>query len=126
MKKDVDEMVCPGVEAKELRVQHMGQPCHRVPVLSARSREGPADSLGRQAFPNGRVVRDVDVVVEVEKIELIGSTVNNEGRGDEHQADGPVLETILRHPRISYHRAGRTLRLGLPCSLVSVGRDRLE
>ena len=45
MKKQIGQMVSARVHAKELNIQHVGQPGNRVPVAGMGRPEGPDDAF---------------------------------------------------------------------------------
>src|SRR5262249_31611011 len=63
MKTDVDEMVSPGLQAKELAIQHVGYPRQRVPVAGVVLGERPKESAAAEA--------SFDVVVFGNVVEIV-------------------------------------------------------
>src|SRR6267378_4288619 len=59
-----------------------------MPVLVVKGREGPGDPLQGQAAANHRVVRDVEIVIEVDELMTDHLPINREsgnGQGSRHQ-----------------------------------------
>ena len=70
MKKQIHQMMAPGIQAEKLAVEHMRQPSQRVPVACAAGAKGPANSLPVKRRLNMAIVGNVGIVVIVDKIEI--------------------------------------------------------
>src|SRR4051812_35137554 len=68
MNQDAGEMMAAWIQAIQLAVQHMGKPRDGVPVGRMDVRECPPDSLDRQASGDLRVLKDIDVVIQIDEL----------------------------------------------------------
>ena len=69
MEKHIDEVMSSGDDTKQLAIQHMRQPCYRVPVGSVARAKRP-----RKAFP-GKPCLNVWVLRYIKRIIVIEKTV---------------------------------------------------
>ena len=74
----VHEQMPACVQTKDLAVNHMREPSEGMPVCGMKRRERPCYSFQRQAADDHRVIPDVDVVVEADKLMTDHLAVNRE------------------------------------------------
>ena len=79
MKKHISHVMSSGIESTEFVIEHMGQPCQRMPISSIGGREGPADVSPGQPPLNVRVVSDIQIVIQADELILRSLPVRNEG-----------------------------------------------
>lgn len=68
VEQHIDEVMGAGVEAEALAVGHVGKPGERMPVGRVEGGERPFDARQRQSRLHHRVVGDIVIVVEIQKI----------------------------------------------------------
>jgi hypothetical protein len=83
---NVHEVVGPRIESEQLDIQHMGQPCQRVPVGCVRGGECPDKILSGQACPYVGIFEDIPAVVVVHELMVADLPVNRPDGGDQEQA----------------------------------------
>ena len=80
MKQDVDEVVCTGIKAEELAIEHMGQPGKRVPIESVGIDKGPNKSPPRQTVANSWTVKDIVVIVVLNEVKMSSRPIENKSQ----------------------------------------------
>jgi hypothetical protein len=91
MKQDVDEVMCSGIQAEELAIEHVGQPGDRVPIKRMSIDERPNDSPPGQTGADSWIVEDVIVIVVLNEVEVSSGPIEKarqqrqEDRGAEHE-----------------------------------------
>src|SRR5579863_3120588 len=84
MQQHVLIMLRARIQSEELAIQHMRQPCHRMPVGLFKAGEGPTHIGGCQSGTDMDVVGDVGVVVpEAEEIVMYDREIEEQRRDDE-------------------------------------------
>ena len=71
-------MVSSGIKAIKLGVQHVRQPCQRVPIGYIGSSKGPNDTLAGQSFVHVMIFDDVLIIVKIDKLEVSHLPVDSE------------------------------------------------
>ena len=77
MKEKINDVMPAGVCTEKLAIKHMRQPGQRMPVAGMARGEGPDGTDTCQAGINIRVIRDVNVVVEVDELKIAYRPENN-------------------------------------------------
>ena len=86
MEQDVYEVVRPWIESEQLDIQHMRQPCQRMPVGRVGRGERPDEAFSGQACSYVGIFEDVLPVIEVHELVTAYLPVNCEGNDDQEQA----------------------------------------
>src|SRR4030067_2263079 len=86
MEQYVNQMVGAGMKTEQLYIEHVGQPCKRVPVAHVHSCECPGDAFaGQPRFYMG-IFSDVPPVIVVNELMITYLPVNCKGNNDQKQA----------------------------------------
>lgn len=90
MDQNIGEVMPAGAQPVELAIEHVAQPCHRMPVGRVDVREGPFYSGLSDAGRNMLVFVNVDVVVEVDEtvVNCLTKRDPNQSRQRDANADG--------------------------------------
>ena len=67
MQHEVRNVVPPGVEAKPLAVEHVGDPASRMPIRKSDPHEGPQHAAEAQAATDKGILVDVVGIVELDE-----------------------------------------------------------
>jgi len=70
VKEKIREVVPSRLQSEELNIQHMGNPCHRMPVRDITGRECPSNPFHRNTVLNMNVFCYVFRIVEIDEIEI--------------------------------------------------------
>src|SRR5580700_7150938 len=90
MERYIRKVVDAASEAKQLAIQHVGDPRQREPVRVICGCEGPGQSSRRHSIANVRIAGDIDWVVIVDEIVVPDLRVDSERR-DQHQKVNPEI-----------------------------------
>jgi hypothetical protein len=85
MEEQVDQMGTPRPQPEHFDIQHVGNPCQRMPVAHVHRREGPRKPLFRQTRFYARVIEDVPGIIEGSEgmaPDLSEDQENHDGQGD--------------------------------------------
>ncbi len=67
MKRDIDQVLRRGIQAKQLAVRHVREPRERMPVGRVEGGKSPGDIAELQSCADMNVLRDVLGVIEVKE-----------------------------------------------------------
>ena len=82
MYQGIDQQMPTRIQAKDLAVEHVGNPCERMPVGGVKCRECPRDSGQRQAAVHNRVLADIPVVIQDDELVVHHLGVHGENHSD--------------------------------------------
>src|SRR5262245_858815 len=68
MQERIDQVMTRRLHAEQLAIDHVGNPCQRMPIRSVSRAKCPRDIGPGQACGNVRVFEDVIAVVNVDKV----------------------------------------------------------
>lgn len=112
VKQDIGEMVPAWIKSIELAVQHVRDPCHRMPVRRVKVRERPNDAFNRQAAGDLQVLQHVIDVIHVYEIVVKGLAENEPRDYSEKNTNPEIQPMILPMSRSSFGlKRRRLLRL---------------
>jgi len=80
VEKQIGHVMSSGIESAEFVIEHMGQPCQRMPIASVSRGEGPANVFPGQPPLNVDVVSDIQIVIQADKGVVRNLPVRNEGQ----------------------------------------------
>ena len=86
MEKYVGGMVAVRLQAENLAIESIRQPGHRVPVQSVRGAKSPKGGVPGESGPNLGIVRNVNLVVVIEKGSASGRVIECNRRQSKQQA----------------------------------------
>ena len=87
VKKQIGQVVAPGLHPVKLTVQHVGQPGQGVPVGRVEGGETPFHSLPREPRPDQGVFVDIHVVIAGDELIVPYLPVGQRGQGHQQHAD---------------------------------------
>ena len=96
VQQHVGQMASGGTGTIKLAVRHERQPRQRVPVGGMALGERPSDPGGAQAVGNLRIIVNVQVVVEVDKVEVSRLREDQPDRQQKKAADHQQRVAVLR------------------------------
>src|SRR5215216_5347995 len=82
-----NEMMRAGAQAEELAVEHVGQPCERVPIARVSGCECPRYAIPGQAGLDVGIGGDVITIVVVYKVVVSDGPKENKGKQGEDDGD---------------------------------------
>jgi len=93
MKKKTGQMMHAGIQSVKLAVQHVRQPCQRVPIAGISGCQCPGDALERQSVLNMAIFVDVGIVIKIHKIMISCLPINGE-RGYNEKKTNQYITTL--------------------------------
>src|SRR5262249_42316151 len=93
MERNIHKMVHARFNAEDLAIEHVGEPGERMPVEQVHAGERPGNRMGSQTRLYERILCEVQVVVEIDKIEPARRSVqegNQEGQADHDKKNNSV------------------------------------
>ncbi len=72
-------MMPSGVQAKELAIQHVGEPRQRMPIRGVKRCTGPNNPLEGQPIPDHWVLIHITVIIEIDELTVHESAIDCEG-----------------------------------------------
>ena len=83
MKNHISQVVTGGIESESFEIEHMCQPCNRVPIGGIRLSESPDYAFAGQSLCHMCVLGDIAVVVKVEELVVDHLPVGQKGYNHE-------------------------------------------
>ena len=93
MQQKIDVMVPRGIKPKNLAIERMRQPRHRMPVSRMKRGERPLQRLPVQAALHLRILQNVNGVVKIGELIARNGVIESERSG--HQQQAPDGDTLL-------------------------------
>src|SRR5208282_1037882 len=88
---EIRGVVPPGIETKELAIDHVRNPGHRMPVERVGSQKGPQYAAESQAAQHKRILINIIGIVEVHEAVEHSLAKNEINAQQEHAADEEIL-----------------------------------
>ena len=104
VKQQIGEMMSPGVQSKQLDVEHVRQRGQRIPLAVGPLGKGPADGLGGQPLGDVAVFVDKTVVIVIQQDVTERLAIDQPDRREQQPAHAPSIPGVGSLPRI----VGRT------------------
>ena len=105
MQQHVDVVVPRWIQLKELVIQGVRQPRHRMPIAPFEGGECPLDGAPIQRGLDMQIFRDIRRVIVIDKLVMMCWIVKCDGRADQQKTEGPcvLFEPMQASP---FQRAG--------------------
>jgi uncharacterized protein YoaH (UPF0181 family) len=87
VQQQIDEMMAAGLEAEQLAIEHVRERGERVPVARMRVGERPGNVTERKASAYGRVVSDINWIIEINEVVAKRLREDEPGNRNETNAD---------------------------------------
>jgi hypothetical protein len=86
MKKEIHQVMPPGLQAKELHIQHMGKPGQRMPVACMKCGECPGHTLKGYSAPDMKVLCHILCIIKIDKFMILHLPINGKGCDNKEKA----------------------------------------
>ena len=119
VKQDVDEMMPARLHAEPFDIEHVGNPGQRNPIARCAGLESPGHTLEIEAGLDMRIFRDVNLIIESEKIVVEHGRENRKGDRSQGHANPPqarrnrmflLILNLNRNPNLN-PRSGKKIKI---------------
>jgi hypothetical protein len=112
VKKQIDEMMRAGISPEQFTIQHVRKPGQWVPIGGVTRGQGPLKSAESQALLDNVILRDVEMIVILNKFMIVNRPINKRRQADQRQSNQNQCASVFL--RTFQFQSGKEIPIGAP------------